>query len=73
MSEITVFEERLSTVKARMEQACMIAGRDLAHVQLLAVSKTKPPEAVEIAAQCGLRFFGENKVCRHVQMICSGI
>ena len=62
MSEITVFEERLSAVQARMEQACMIAGRDLAHVRLLAVSKTKPPEAVEIAAQCGLRFFGENKV-----------
>ncbi|HBO87755.1 MAG TPA: YggS family pyridoxal phosphate-dependent enzyme [Verrucomicrobia bacterium] len=62
MSEITSFEERLTTVQARIEKACATAGRELKQVRLLAVSKTKPPEAVEIAAQCGLRFFGENKV-----------
>ena len=62
MSEIIVFEERLNAVQARIEKACMIARRTRDQVRLLAVSKTKPPEAVEIAAQCGLRFFGENKV-----------
>ena len=59
---MTVFEERLGAVQARIEQACINAGRDKDQVRLLAVSKTKPPEAVEIAARCGLRFFGENKV-----------
>ncbi|MBT8046443.1 MAG: YggS family pyridoxal phosphate-dependent enzyme, partial [Pontiella sp.] len=29
---------------------------------LLAVSKTKPPEAIREAADCGLRLFGENRV-----------
>jgi pyridoxal phosphate enzyme (YggS family) len=62
MSEATAFEERLTVVQTRIEQACAAAGRELEQVRLLAVSKTKPPEAVEIAAQCGLRFFGENKV-----------
>ena len=62
MSEIAVFEERLNAVQARIEKACMIARRTQDQVRLLAVSKTKPPEAVEIAAQYGLRFFGENKV-----------
>ena len=49
-------------MQERIEKACATAGRELKQVRLLAVSKTKPPEAVEIAAQCGLRFFGENKV-----------
>ena len=33
-----------------------------ANVKLLAVSKTKPIEALEEAYQCGIRDFGENKV-----------
>ncbi len=62
MSETTAFEERLAVVQTRIERACAAAERERDQVRLLAVSKTKPPEAVEIAAQCGLRFFGENKV-----------
>ena len=35
-------------------------GRDPGSVRILAVSKTKPPEAVREAAECGQREFGEN-------------
>ena len=62
MSEALEFEDRLSAVNGRIRTACDKAGRPLDSVKLLAVSKTKPPEAVELAAKCGLRFFGENKV-----------
>ena len=62
MSEALEFEDRLSAVNGRIRTACDKAGRPLDSVKLLAVSKTKPPEAIELAAKCGLRFFGENKV-----------
>jgi len=62
MSEALEFEDRLSAVNGRIRTACDKAKRPLDSVKLLAVSKTKPPEAVELAAKCGLRFFGENKV-----------
>ena len=41
---------------------CERAGRDPSSVQLLAVAKTQPPEAVKAAADLGLTLFGENKV-----------
>lgn len=56
------FAERLEAVEQRIATACVNADRDRDGVTLLAVSKTKPPEAVREAAACGLRLFGENKV-----------
>ena len=56
------FTERLERVEQRIAEACEKAGRPRDSVRLLAVSKTKPPEAVREAAQCGLRLFGENRV-----------
>ncbi len=56
------FAERLEQVERRIVAACEKAGRPRESVTLLAVSKTKPPEAVREAAACGLRLFGENKV-----------
>ena len=56
------FAERLEEVERRIAAACEKAGRPRDSVTLLAVSKTKPPEAVREAAECGLRLFGENKV-----------
>ena len=60
MSE--TFAERLERVEQRIAAACEKAGRPRASVRLLAVSKTKPPEAVREAADCGLRLFGENRI-----------
>lgn len=56
------FAERLDAVERRIASACEKAGRPRGSVRLLAVSKTKPPEAVREAVACGLRLFGENKV-----------
>jgi pyridoxal phosphate enzyme (YggS family) len=56
------FDQRLEAVERRIAAACEKAGRPRQTVRLLAVSKTKPPEAVREAADCGLRLFGENKV-----------
>lgn len=52
--------ERLEAIRRRIEAACARAGRDPATVQLLAVSKKMPPEAIREAYALGLRHFGEN-------------
>lgn len=56
------FIDRLEKVEARIATACQKAGRERNTVRLLAVSKTKPAEAVLEAAKAGLRLFGENRV-----------
>ena len=57
-----LFSARLERVEKRIAEACAQAGRPRESVRLLAVSKTKPPEAVREAAECGLRVFGENRI-----------
>lgn len=54
--------ENLASIQQRIAVACARAGRDLASVQLLAVSKGMPPEVIREAADCGLTVFGESKV-----------
>ena len=54
--------DRLARVEERIAAACIRAGRPREAVELIAVSKTQPPEAVAEAAALGLRVFGENKV-----------
>ena len=56
------FQERLEAVQRRIESACNRAGRDPAGVKLIAVSKTRGPDSIREAADCGVRVFGENKV-----------
>jgi pyridoxal phosphate enzyme (YggS family) len=52
--------ENLQGVRARIEQACGRAGRASGSVQLVAVSKTFPAEAIREAYAAGQRVFGEN-------------
>jgi hypothetical protein len=56
------FKARADAVLSRIRAACALAGRDPAGVELLAVTKSHPPEAVELAARYGLRSVGENRV-----------
>lgn len=56
------FADRLAGIHARMSAACARAGRCMDEVQLVSVSKTRSPDEVERAAQCGLELFGENRV-----------
>ncbi|MES2706203.1 MAG: YggS family pyridoxal phosphate-dependent enzyme [Verrucomicrobiota bacterium] len=53
---------RLSEIKSRLAEAAVRSGRRPEDVELLAVSKTFPPEAVEAAAAAGQRLFGESRV-----------
>jgi pyridoxal phosphate enzyme (YggS family) len=59
----------LQAVEATIQVACKAAGRPRSTVQLLAVSKTFPFEAVLEAAACGQRAFGENYLQEGVDKI----
>ena len=54
--------ENLQRVRARVAEAAIRAGRRPEDVTLVAVSKTKPVEAVQAALQAGQAVFGENRV-----------
>ena len=56
------FYERHAAIEQRIGQACERAGRDRGSVQLVAVTKTWPPEIVNLAIADGLRVLGENRV-----------
>lgn len=57
-----MLKENLAEVQSRVEQACKRAGRDVAEVTLIAVSKTKPVTDLQEIYNVGVRDFGENKV-----------
>lgn len=52
--------ENLDAVRARIATIASACGRDPASVRLVAVSKTKPADAVRAAWDAGQRDFGEN-------------
>jgi PLP dependent protein len=54
--------ENIERVQERIRRACLRSGRAEEDVRLVAVSKTKPAEAVRQAYAAGLREFGENRV-----------
>jgi hypothetical protein len=61
------FRARADAVRARIALACERAGRKPAEVELLAVTKSHPAAAVELAARYGLRAVGENRVQEGVE------
>jgi pyridoxal phosphate enzyme (YggS family) len=54
--------ERLQAVRAEIDKAARLAGREGEEVTLIAVSKTHAPEAIEPLIRAGQRHFGENRV-----------
>jgi len=62
-------EANLKMVRQRIARACSAARRSDGTVQLLAVSKTFPPDAVAQAASSGQRDFGENYIQEGVEKI----
>ncbi len=70
MSELKPgLEDRLKTVRQRLVDAAQGAGRPPESVTLIAVSKTFPASAVEVAYRAGLREFGENYVQEGVEKV----
>jgi pyridoxal phosphate enzyme (YggS family) len=55
-------KDRLDHVLARIQQAAVRSGRHAEDIRLVAVSKTKPVEAVREAAGCGISIIGENYI-----------
>ena len=54
--------ENLERVEDAIADACRAAGRRREEVELMAVSKTYPAEAIAETAALGLTLFGENRV-----------
>jgi hypothetical protein len=59
---VTVLQDNLRRVQARIAGAALRAGRDLNSITLVAVSKTHSVEEMIAAYRCGARHFGENRV-----------
>jgi pyridoxal phosphate enzyme (YggS family) len=59
---VTALRENLERLEEAIGAACRAAGRARSEVELMAVSKTFPAEAVAEAAALGLTLFGENRV-----------
>ncbi|PKA70661.1 hypothetical protein ATI02_3583 [Pseudomonas baetica] len=57
---MSTIADNIQLVSSRIQAATAAAGRTENNVQLLAVSKTKPAEALREAYAAGLRDFGEN-------------
>ncbi|MFZ3024932.1 YggS family pyridoxal phosphate-dependent enzyme [Pseudomonas sp.] len=57
---MSTIAENIAKVGERIRAAAHASGRDLDHIGLLAVSKTKPAAAVREAYAAGIRDFGEN-------------
>ncbi|KJZ65655.1 YggS family pyridoxal phosphate-dependent enzyme [Pseudomonas fluorescens] len=57
---MSTIADNIAQVSSRIHAAAVAAKRDEDSVQLLAVSKTKPAEALREAYAAGLRDFGEN-------------
>ena len=58
----TGIEQRLAEVRGRMAEAARKVGRKAEEIELVAVTKTHPPEALEEAMAAGQNLFGENRV-----------
>lgn len=57
-----VLKERIQTVRQRIEQAALRAGRRSEDITLIAVTKVFPAAVIREAYEHGLRHFGENYV-----------
>lgn len=55
-------KQNLAETEARIQRACLKAGRDPADIKLVAVSKLHPAQAVIDAVDAGQIIFGENYV-----------
>jgi PLP dependent protein len=66
---MSTISEGLQAITARISAAALAAGRALEDIQLVAVSKTFPPECIRAAFACGQRAFGESYVQEALEKI----
>ena len=56
------FSSRLARIQDAIASTAQKVGRDPAEIELIAVSKTQPGDAIQEAMRAGITHFGENKV-----------
>ncbi|HWA08138.1 MAG TPA: YggS family pyridoxal phosphate-dependent enzyme [Opitutaceae bacterium] len=61
------FVRRCDAVRVQLARASVLAGRDPHEVELMAVTKTQPAEAIGYVSRYGLRAVGENRVQEAVE------
>lgn len=61
MNQIQIIDN-LQHIRTRIAKAASACGRNAADIELIAVSKTKPNEAIESALKAQQFAFGENKI-----------
>jgi len=61
MTRADVIAANLATVRNRIADAALRAGRSPDEVNLVAVTKTHPPQTIVAAWEAGQRHFGENR------------
>ncbi|MFP4395820.1 MAG: YggS family pyridoxal phosphate-dependent enzyme [Anaerolineales bacterium] len=61
MTDATTIRENLHAVRERIGEAALRAGRDPDEIQLVAVTKTFPVDAIVVAWRLGQHHFGENR------------
>ncbi|WP_106848180.1 YggS family pyridoxal phosphate-dependent enzyme [Blastococcus sp. Marseille-P5729] len=59
--ELGAIDERIAAFRARLDAACVQAGREPSEVALIAVTKNHPPEYALQALRSGLLELGENR------------
>jgi pyridoxal phosphate enzyme (YggS family) len=59
---MTLIRNNIKQIRARIDNACAISGRNPADVRLVAVSKIKPAELIDEAFAAGQQLFGESYV-----------
>lgn len=62
-------KDNLTSIHQQIQTACQKVGRPQSAVKLLAVSKTKPVEDIQMAIDAGQRAFGENYVQEGIEKI----
>ncbi|MDG1800758.1 MAG: YggS family pyridoxal phosphate-dependent enzyme, partial [Luminiphilus sp.] len=63
----SLLHENISRVRSRLTNAARNANRADSDIRLIAVSKTKPVDAIREAFEAGIRDFGENYVSEGVE------
>jgi len=75
-SEGAEIGQRLAAIRDRIGEACRRAGRDVAEVTLVGVSKRQPLARVRAAIEAGLDCLGENQVqegCEKIPLLPAGL
>ncbi len=64
-----LISKNLDRVREKMNSTAVISGRDPHDITLIVISKTRSADIVNMAIDCGVRHFGENKIQEAVPKI----